>query len=92
MTPDNRSLPPAKNLWFWGVPALAMVAAIVIWATRTNQTLFILLNGAIDSELFWSHVTLLGDALVALVLLSPFVGRRPEILWSALLATLKEMH
>ncbi|HEC12898.1 MAG TPA: phosphatase PAP2 family protein [Acidiferrobacteraceae bacterium] len=88
MTSENQSLPPAKSPWFWGVPVLASAMAILLWVTQTNQALFILLNGAVGGEILWSHVTLLGDALVALVLLSPFVGRRPEILWSALLATL----
>lgn len=88
MTTDTQSLPSAKSPWFWGVPVAALVMAMLVWLTQTNQTLFVLLNGAVGGEGLWSHATLLGDALVALVLLSPFVGRRPEILWSVLFATL----
>jgi len=76
------------DAWWWGVPVIALCLAVLLWGSNLNVPLFLLLNGDRGPtwDLFWAHATLFGDALVVLVLLLPFVGRRPDILWSAVIA------
>ncbi len=72
------------------MPAVAVAMMLVIVATGTNHILFLWLNqaGALLKDDVWANLTLLGDSLVAIVLLLPFAGRRPDILWSALIAAI----
>jgi membrane-associated phospholipid phosphatase len=77
--------------WVWAVPAVSAVAAMFIWLTDLNQSLFLLLNGLGRGELaslFWVNATLLGDVLVAFCLLGLFAQRRFDIVWALLLAAL----
>lgn len=69
---------------YYLVPAMALISALSILATHTNQTVFLLFNGLgpRTGDALWAHWTLLGDALVLLVLVLPFAGRRPALVWS----------
>ena len=69
-------------------PTLCMLLGITIWISGGNQTLFLHINqlASVSGAGLWANLTLFGDTLVALTLLSPWIYRRPEILWSALLA------
>ncbi|TCJ18504.1 phosphatase PAP2 family protein [Parasulfuritortus cantonensis] len=55
-----------------------------------NRALFLTLNGlaARLPDLVWSDLTVLGDTLVAMVLLLPLMRRRPDLVLAALLASL----
>jgi membrane-associated phospholipid phosphatase len=77
-------------LWVWLPPVLSLLGILVIGATGTNQSLFLLLNrlGPLTGDGLWANLTLLGDTLVALVLLAPLVRQRPEMLKAILLAIL----
>ena len=78
--------PPAgPRLWL--LPAACLALAALLWGTGWNRELFLWLNGGWGDAAWWSRVTVLGDALVVLVLLLPFAGRRPDVLWAALAAT-----
>ncbi|MEW6353691.1 MAG: phosphatase PAP2 family protein [Pseudomonadota bacterium] len=85
--------PRASYAWTWGVPALALAAMLIILGADANQALFLWLNraGAPLGDAPWANLTLLGDSLVVIVLLLPFVGRKPDLIWAALLAAVLAM-
>jgi len=63
---------------------------LVLLATGGNIALFQLLNGitAQASDVWWSHVTILGDASLALLLILPLLGRYPHLVWQFVLAAI----
>ena len=70
---------------YYAVPVLAVLLALGILAAHANKSVFLLFNGlgSLTGDTLWANWTLLGDAWVALVLLLPFVGRRPGLVWAA---------
>lgn len=73
----------------WTVPAAAGLCAAVLSVAGLNEGLFHALNAAASGgAALWSSVTVMGDALFVLVLFLPFVVRRPDIVWAAILAAL----
>jgi membrane-associated phospholipid phosphatase len=81
---------PLTSPWTWAVPLLALLAALGVWLTNSNEPLFRLLNGLgpRSRDGLWAQLTLLGDTLVAFSLLGLFARRRPDIVWALLLAAL----
>jgi membrane-associated phospholipid phosphatase len=69
-------------LMIWLPPGLSLLGILLLGATGTNQDLFLALNrlGTLTGDGLWANLTLLGDTLVALVLLAPLVRQRPEVL------------
>jgi len=78
---------------FWGVPLAALIGMIVVWSADLNLALFLWFNGLSQytGKLLWSHLTLLGDGVVALVLILPFIGRRPDVVRAMMVAALLAM-
>ena len=76
-------------LWRWGVPLTALSLMAALWALDGNARVFLWLNHALAGlgDDFWSHVTILGD-VVPFLLILPFCGRRPQVVWQMLIATL----
>jgi membrane-associated phospholipid phosphatase len=76
--------------YFWILPFLVLTLLWPLTDPTTNRTLFQAFNGfaLILPDGFWSSVTVLGDTLVALCLLLPFLRRRPDLVVAALLASL----
>lgn len=74
----------------WLVPLAALALLWPLADDARNQALFLTLNGLAAGlpALLWSDLTVLGDTLVALVLLLPFLRRRPDLALAALLASL----
>lgn len=72
------------------LPAAALVLLWPLSDSGLNQSLFLALNGAasVFPASLWSGLTVLGDTLVALVLLLPFLRRRPDLVLAVLLASL----
>jgi membrane-associated phospholipid phosphatase len=66
----------------------------ILLATGGNVALFELLNRlmAHAGNTWWSHLTVLGDASLALLFILPLLGRRPDLVgqffWAALFASL----
>ena len=79
-----------RNVWFWGVPLLALGGMIALYFFGDNAALFLLMNRAMApaGDLFWSHVTILGDSVIAIMIILPFMHRRPELVWQFVLAVL----
>jgi membrane-associated phospholipid phosphatase len=69
-------------------PAVGLALLAVLLATGSNQAVFLLLNHAGHplGNLFWLHLTMLGDGAVALALVLPCIRRAPHCFWAALAA------
>jgi membrane-associated phospholipid phosphatase len=72
------------------VPSVALVIALGILVTHSNQAMFLLFNalGPRTGDTLWANWTLFGDALVLLVLSLPFVGQRPALMWALIVTAL----
>ncbi|KAF0204859.1 MAG: phosphoesterase PA-phosphatase related [Gallionellaceae bacterium] len=86
----NTGLPAStsSSAWMWGVPLFAALALAILLATDSNVALFEFLNRlmAYASDMWWSHVTVLGDTSLALLLMLLLLGRRPDLVWQFVLA------
>ncbi len=80
-----------RDPWVWGPPSVFLTLGVVLMLTQANQPLFLYLNHLPGGSVFWSGATLFGDSLVAMTLLLPFVGRRPDVIWAAMLAAIVAM-
>src|SRR3569623_2341422 len=72
------------------VPAVILLLLALVVLLQLNQPLLFFINGA-ERQLpdgWWSHWTVLGDALVVMTLALPRVGRRPDLVRSVCLAAL----
>jgi len=81
--------PSFKDPWVWSPLLVFAILICVIHLTGLNMQLFLFFNNAhtITGDRFWAFVTLFGDGLVAAVLLFPFLKKRPDIIWSVLIAS-----
>lgn len=79
---------PLKSAWTWAIPLTGLVLLLGIIVSDTNQRLFLFINHLLYLEpaALWLNITLFGDAGMIMVLVLPFIGRRPDLIWSALLA------
>lgn len=80
---------PSTRRYAW-LPLFALALLWPLSDNSTNRALFLALNGLAANlpATLWSNLTVLGDALVALCLLLPFVRRRPDLVLAAVLASL----
>lgn len=71
------------------LPAAALAMLWPLSDSGLNQSFFLGLNGfaAHMPPALWSDLTVLGDTLVALVLLLPFLRQRPDLVIAVLLAS-----
>ncbi len=85
----------AARWTFWGVAALFAALLALTWPQGNNIQTFFFINslganfGLEKAPLwinFWAGMSLLADTLPAVVLLLPFVWRKPELVWVAVLA------
>lgn len=85
---------PCRIYWreprVWLVPMLSLAGMLVLIASDSNRSLFLVLNGlgTLASDVLWQNLTVLGGTLAGLTLLAPLIGRRPDILWSLALAAI----
>lgn len=86
--PPNGRVPSAP--WVLWPTCICAALLLVVYLCRWNEALFVELHSlaALPGGAYWAHVTILGDGLVAAVLLLPFVRRRPDILFALLVASL----
>ncbi|MDD3530971.1 MAG: phosphatase PAP2 family protein [Gallionellaceae bacterium] len=75
---------------FWLLPAAALLLLWPLADPAVNQATFLAINGlaARLPAALWSDLTVLGDTLVALCLILPFLRRRPDLVLAALVAAL----
>jgi membrane-associated phospholipid phosphatase len=72
----------------WRLPLVALLLALTVWATDTNRSLFLALNGTaplLPADLLLA-ITLMGNALAVAALIAGSLARRPRMIWAAVLA------
>lgn len=76
--------------WRFGVPLLAIFLLLIVYFAQLNVAIFLIINHAATllGDGFWSHITILGDATLGLLVLLFLVGRKPQLVWQLLLASL----
>jgi membrane-associated phospholipid phosphatase len=80
----------SATLRIWLVPLLGLAMMLFLAIPGSNQAVFMAINrsaGALPDTL-WSCLTVIGDTLVALVIMLPFLRRRPELTGPLLLAAI----
>jgi len=79
-----------SSAWRWGVPLFALVALAVLLMLGDNVPLFHFMNRIMSyaSDGLWIHLSLLGDGQLVILFVLPFLGRRPDVVWQYMLATL----
>lgn len=87
---DYQDMFAKLNLWLWGVPVFSLVSMLVLYFSGENTALFMFMNAGMVylGDAFWSHITILGDTVIAFMFILPFVHRRPEVIWRFLLAAI----
>ncbi|TNC95448.1 MAG: phosphoesterase, PA-phosphatase related protein [Gallionellaceae bacterium] len=88
---EDISLDSASHLkvWRWGVPLVSLILMLSLLLLGVNTQVFLTLNHVASNlgDIFWSHVTVLGD-VVSLLIILLMCGRRPQIVWHFILAAL----
>ncbi len=81
---------PVRPLWRVAPLLVSAAAALAVWASDTNRLLFFWLNRWAESlpDAAWASATVLGDALIGLVLLGLLARSRPDVVWAGLVASL----
>ena len=74
----------------WLLPLIGAAGALAMLLPHSNVELFLFLNrlGPATNDQFWTHITVLGDTVVALALCLPLARRRPDLLWAVVLVAL----
>jgi membrane-associated phospholipid phosphatase len=80
--------PHAWPRWGYGVAAVLAALLLALLLGDGNLALFQLINAAPwpAGAWLWSNITVLGDTMTLLCLLLPFAGRRPDLVWSIVVA------
>lgn len=76
--------------WRWGVPLFALLALLLLLLTGYNVPLFYWMNGVLSHapDSVWVHLSLIADGQLVVLFALPFLGRRPDVVWKYILATL----
>lgn len=76
--------------WALAVPLAALLGIGMLLSTDGNVGLFYLINRAAlqGGDFLWSNLTVLGDSTIAILVILPFAGRKPEWVWQFVLAAL----
>lgn len=88
MHDTKETMVPWKDARIWLLPMILMAESLIILGINGNGVLFSMANSPQEfpGDLFWLHVTVLGDSAILLTLLLPFVGRQPRLLWHIIIA------
>ena len=86
--PDNSVA--SNSAWRWGVPLFALAALLVLLVLGDNVALFYFMNRIMSyaGDSLWIHLSLLGDGQLVILFVLPFLGRRPDVVWQFILATI----
>ncbi len=79
-----------KSPWCWGVPLFAIIALAVLLILGDNVPLFYFMNRILSyaSDGLWIHLSLIGEGQLVFLFILLLVGRRPDLVWQYVLATL----
>ncbi len=78
----------SASLRLWALPAVALFTMLAIHTQDLNQILFLAINqtAVVLPNQLWANLTTLGDTLVALTLLLPFLRRRADAAAAVIIA------
>lgn len=85
---DRSTLTLLRNTgWYWVVPLFSLVALIRLYLSGENTALFLVMNRemAVLGDVFWSNITILGDGVIVVMFILPFLHRRPDLVWQFVL-------
>ena len=73
-----------RSAWIWLPPITALILLVMLYRVNIDRELFLILNGAIGTSdsVLWANITILGDALILLVLALPWIRKKPELVWA----------
>ncbi|MBN1999782.1 hypothetical protein JW935_19660, partial [candidate division KSB1 bacterium] len=65
-----------------------LLLLVIVCLFHLNTTLFWNINRVSEytGSFLWANLTILGDALVAAVVIFPFIRKKPQLVWTALMA------
>ena len=80
----------SSSPWRWAVPLFSALALATLLLRGDNVALFYFMNRIMShaGDGLWTHLSLLGDGQLVILFVLPFLGRRPDVVWQYLLATL----
>jgi membrane-associated phospholipid phosphatase len=75
-------------LWIWLPLVISIILLSVIHFIGCNSILFLAINSLyrLTGNNIWANLTILGDGLIATIILILLIRRRPDIVWIALIA------
>ena len=78
----------SERYWIWGPLVAASMLMLLVYLTHSNQRVFFWLNdlSRYTGDALWADLTIWGDGLVVFVLLLPWIRKRPDVVWTAILA------
>lgn len=90
MPSEAEAIVASNSKWRWGVPLFVVLALAVLLLAGGNISLFFWMNSVMShaGDGLWTHFSLLGDGLTVTLFVLPFIGRRPDVVWQYVLATL----
>lgn len=67
-----------------------IICMAIVFITGINKALFLYINSSSSYiyPFFWANLTFLGDTLPACLMMLLFIRKKPDLVWSALIATL----
>ena len=79
---------PHKTLLTLSV--IFIVGCLLVFLTGINKSLFIAINSfaSHNPPFIWANLTFLGDTMTAIAILILFIRKRPDLVWSGLLAAI----
>ncbi len=79
-----------RDPWVYTPLLIIVMLFIFVVLTGNNTNYFMALNelSKYTGDGLWTHLTVLGDTVVALTILAAFAGRKPAVLWAGILAAL----
>jgi membrane-associated phospholipid phosphatase len=89
-TPISEITVAPGSPWRWAVPLFSALAMAALLMSGDNVPLFYFMNRVMSyaSDGLWIHLSLLGDGQMVILFVLPFFGRRPDVVWQYMLATL----
>jgi len=76
--------------WRWVLPSIALIALLALFIFGDNVAVFYWMNKLTSyaDDGLWRHLSLIGDGQIVILFVLPFLGRRPDVVWQYLLATI----
>lgn len=80
----------SRHYWIWGLPVFVLALSAIVYFSDANLSLFFAINSLskYTGDMLWAGLTIFADGLVAFIILLPWIKRKPQLIWAALLAAI----